>query len=59
MIARIQYASVLLREGASGLFKICRSERSEESGFAQYPVLSTRYSLTTDNWQLTTGFHGN
>jgi hypothetical protein len=31
----------------------------EESAFPRYSVLGTRYSLTTDNWQLTTGFHGN
>lgn len=31
----------------------------EESAFPRYSVPGTRYSLTTNNWQLTTGFHGN
>jgi hypothetical protein len=33
--------------------------KGEESAFPRYSVLVTRYSLAIDNWQPTTGFHGN
>ncbi len=31
----------------------------EESAFPRYSVPGTRYSLTANNWQQATGFHGN